>query len=252
MPASHATVTALHPRTTAGDSGGPVLVIDAIEAFLATPRCTQSANTRRVYGEVLRRAADLLGSGRALVDIDDQEIAAALTTLWGDAAPATWNRNRAVISSWLTWCEHKARWSAPTLPATCERRRQPADHTRAVDASMIDRICTRRTTPYENDCSGACSMRLHPAPVQSSHSTSRTAISTTGEPASLSRAATPSGSSGVAAPRCFSRATYAGVKLDRCSSPTAAPACPADPRQSAGTSAPKPDEYAWATTAPAC
>jgi integrase len=89
----------------------------------------------------------VLGPGRALVDIDDQEIAAALTTLWRDAAPATWNRNRAVLSSWLTWCENKAHWSAPTLPATCERRQQPADHTRAVDAGVIDRICTRRTIP---------------------------------------------------------------------------------------------------------
>jgi len=33
----------------------------------------------------------------------------------------------------------------PGLPATCERRREPADHTRAVEATRIDRICTDRS-----------------------------------------------------------------------------------------------------------
>jgi site-specific recombinase XerD len=95
---------------------------------------------------VLRRLAALIGPYRALVDIEDEEIAAALQARWGQAKPATWNRNRATVASWLAWCK-KARWSAPAVPATCERRTQPADHTRAVDAGLIDQICTRRTIP---------------------------------------------------------------------------------------------------------
>jgi hypothetical protein len=138
-----ATVTELRPRPGDG-SHGPVLVIDAVEAFLAAPRCNQSAHTHRVYGDVLRRLAALIGAYRALVDIEDDEIAAALQARWGQAKPATWNRNRATVASWLAWCK-KARWSVPAVPATCERRTQPADHTRAVDAGLIDQICTRRT-----------------------------------------------------------------------------------------------------------
>jgi hypothetical protein len=140
-------------------------VIDAIESFLATPRCNESAHTRRVYGDVLHRVGELLGPCRALVDIDDEEIAAALHRLWSSAAPATFNRNRATLASWLSWCAHKAQWSAPALPATCERRKQPTDQTKAVDATVIDRMCTR----CGNDCSGACSMRQPHGPARSWH-----------------------------------------------------------------------------------
>jgi hypothetical protein len=45
------------------------------------------------------------------------EIAGALTGLWGGAKPATWNRNRAAVGSWLAWCADKQHWAAPTLPA---------------------------------------------------------------------------------------------------------------------------------------
>lgn len=148
--ASTATVTELRPRTSpraGGRSGGPVLVRDAVEAFLASPRCADSPNTRRAYAGVLYRVAELLGDYRALVDVDDGEVAATLTTLWGTAAPSTWNRNRAAVGSWLSWCATKARWETPALPGTCERRHEPDDGTKAVDAAVIDRICSRRDVP---------------------------------------------------------------------------------------------------------
>lgn len=139
-------VTHLHP-VSGGTRRGQVLVRDAADAFLAAPRGSGSPNTRRAYTDVLHRLADTLGPDRALADIGDDEIAAALTALWRDAAPSTWNRNRAAVSSWLTWCTTKARWAAPGLPGTCERRTEPRDDTRAVDRATIDRICTRRDIP---------------------------------------------------------------------------------------------------------
>jgi hypothetical protein len=46
MVVDHATVTA--PRShTEGRQREPVLVLDAIEAFLSAPRCNESPNTRR-------------------------------------------------------------------------------------------------------------------------------------------------------------------------------------------------------------
>lgn len=146
MVVDHATVTA--PRShTEGRQREPVLVLDAIEAFLSAPRRTESPNTHRAYDNVLRRVADLIGAYRALVDVDDDEIGAALTTLWGHAKPTTFNRNRAAVGSWLAWCDTKARWSAPSVPGTCERRREPEDQTQAVDRAVIDRICTHRDIP---------------------------------------------------------------------------------------------------------
>lgn len=141
-----ATVTALRP-STGNQQHGPVLVIHAIEEFLASPRCNESANTRRAYTDVLHRLAELVGAHRPLAEVDDAEIGAAITSLWRNSAPTTWNRNRAAIGSWLGWCRTKARWSAPGLPPTCERRKEPADATKAVTRPVIDRICTRRDIP---------------------------------------------------------------------------------------------------------
>jgi site-specific recombinase XerD len=61
--------------------------------------------------------------------------------------PTTFNRNRAAVGSWLAWCATKARWTAPALPGTCERRKEPADATKAVTSTRIERICTRRDVP---------------------------------------------------------------------------------------------------------
>ena len=136
----------LHP-VTGGRPRGPVTVQDAIDAFLTVPRGSGSPHTRRAYTDVLYRVAAELGPERTLASVDGDDVADTLAALWAAAAPATWNRNRAAVSSWLTWCTAKARWTAPGLPGTCERRHEPRDHTRAVDRATIDRICTRRDVP---------------------------------------------------------------------------------------------------------
>jgi integrase len=131
-----------------GTSGrDPTSICEAIEEFLASPRYTGSGNTYRAYAGVLALLAGQLGPNRALADVDDEEIGTALTTLWGSAAPSTWNRNRATVASWLSWCRTKARWAAPAVPPDCERRHEPDDATRAVTKPVIERICTRRDIP---------------------------------------------------------------------------------------------------------
>jgi site-specific recombinase XerD len=143
---THATVTHLHPDH--GDRHrGPVLVGDAVKAFLATPRAATSPNTHRAYTDVLHRVANQLGPTRALTEVRDDEIGTLISRLWNGAAPTTFNRNRAAVGSWLSWCTTKAKWAAPAIPATCERRKEPQDHTRAVDRALIDQICTRRDIP---------------------------------------------------------------------------------------------------------
>jgi len=93
------------------------------------------------------RTAEQVGPGRKLADVDDTEIGDALTELWGKAKPATWNRNRAAVGSWLTWCADKQHWAGPALPGSAERQRENNDDTKAVSRSRIDRLCRRRDVP---------------------------------------------------------------------------------------------------------
>ncbi|WP_261808701.1 hypothetical protein [Nonomuraea sp. C10] len=88
----------------------------------------------------------LLGRERPLADVADAEIGAALTELWGGRAPATWNRNRAAVTSWLLRCQTKKHWAAPLVPAEAERRKESADETRAVAKTTIHRLLSRRGT----------------------------------------------------------------------------------------------------------
>jgi integrase len=116
-------------------------------AFLSSPKIKGNANTLRAYTGVLDRAAEAIGPDRALADVADTEVGDVLTELWGKAKPATWNRNRAAVGSWLTWCATKQNWTAPALPAAIERQREPEDTTKAVSRSRIDRLCRRRDVP---------------------------------------------------------------------------------------------------------
>ncbi|MEW1840477.1 hypothetical protein AB0392_21250 [Nonomuraea angiospora] len=142
-----ATVTKLGTRLTApGKTDGPT-VRAAIDAFLDSMKIRTNPNTLCAYTNVLDRAAETLGPDRALADVADEEIAVALTALWGTAKPATWNRNRAAVGSWLTWCAAKQHWTAPILPDSAERRRENNDDTKAVSRSRIDRLCRRRDVP---------------------------------------------------------------------------------------------------------
>ena len=126
--------------------GGAVTVAEAAEAFLSSPRAA-SPNTRRAYAGVIDRLAAELGPHRQLAAVPGDEIAAALRRLWDTSAPATWNRNRAALVSWLTWCASRKRWPVPQLPADAERRKEHADATRALPRARVDRLLSRRDIP---------------------------------------------------------------------------------------------------------
>jgi integrase len=96
---------------------------------------------------VLDRLGAELGPGRQLADVPGEEIAAALRRLWGKYAPATRNRNRAAVVSWLTWCAQKKRWPAPQLPPDAERRTENNDATSALPRGRVERLLSRRDIP---------------------------------------------------------------------------------------------------------
>jgi integrase len=50
------------------------------------------------------------------------------------------------VAAWLTWCQ-RARLACPVLPATIERRHEPADVTRAITRTALERALSRRDVP---------------------------------------------------------------------------------------------------------
>lgn len=142
-----ATVTAIGTRRGAG---APT-VAGAVEKFLVSPTVTSSANTRRAYTGTLEKVSAQLGADRPLAEVTGQQVADALTALWGEAAESTWNRNRAVTASWLAWCGDSG-WACPELPRTASRRREKRNETRAVDWHAIDRLCSRKDVPLRDKC----------------------------------------------------------------------------------------------------
>ncbi|WP_307832768.1 site-specific integrase [Planomonospora sp. ID91781] len=132
------TVTALR--------GERVDLAAAAEQFLSSTRLA-NPHTYRAYASAIDRTVALLGPDRLLPEVADDEIGAALTHLWDRCAPATWNRNRAAVASWLTWCRTKKRWAAPCVPDDVERRRETSDETKAVAKTTIHRLLSRRDVP---------------------------------------------------------------------------------------------------------
>lgn len=128
------------PKTRDGAS-----IQAAIDAFMSSPR-RANPNTRRAYATVLDRVAADLGTDRAVADVAGEELAAVLERTWGNASPATWNRNRAAVSSFLSWCA-KNRYPAPGLPPGLERRPEHPDETRALPRTAIERQLARRDVP---------------------------------------------------------------------------------------------------------
>jgi len=132
------------PATTLpATRGASVTLQAATDAFLSSPRC-ENPNTRRAYAGVIDKVAGELGSARHLADVSDAEIPSILERLWATAGEATWNRNRAAVNAWLTWCRDKQGWPAPSLPATCERRKERVDATKDLPKAAIERQLSRR------------------------------------------------------------------------------------------------------------
>ena len=135
-----AKVRALRERDTT-----TMTVQAAADGFLSSPRCA-NPNTRRGYTGVLDRLLAGLGPDRLLADLGGDELADLLEQLWGRRAPATWNRNRAAVAAWLSWCATN-RLPAPALPASAQRRRETTNATRALSRSAIERAISRRDVP---------------------------------------------------------------------------------------------------------
>ncbi|MBF6465152.1 site-specific integrase [Nocardia beijingensis] len=139
-----ATVTRIHtaaPRTLRGSA----------EAFLDT---LGPGNTRRACSIAVVKTVDqfdgrdrdrdgLPGPSRALDSVTDDEIGAALESLWGQAAVNTWNARRAAVAKWLSWCREQG-WEAPQVPASATRSTPPDSETPVRSRTAINWLISRR------------------------------------------------------------------------------------------------------------
>lgn len=114
----------------------------AIDAYLATLRGIEQANTRRVYGQVLRRLAAGFGSEIALDEIGAEAFAAWFGQQWGQRAPSTWNVSLdAVRSAEAYWIRNG--WLAADPSRMLTRRRPRPDRSRALSRAEVEQLLTR-------------------------------------------------------------------------------------------------------------
>ena len=121
----------------------PVRTIGAaVDAFLARPDLAVSS--RRSYAQTLNRLASDLGAASALAALDAGALDSAVLGAWGGCAPATWNRHVATVRSFVAFCRRRG-WLAAEVEVAVgvDRRREPADRTRAIPYPQLERLWRR-------------------------------------------------------------------------------------------------------------
>jgi site-specific recombinase XerD len=126
----------------------------ATDAFLAEPR---SQRTHRTYTRTLDHLIQAVGPERPLAGLSSDELAGAVTALWGSLAPRTWNRHVATVRSLLSWCR-RHRWPIGDLELQVDRRQVDEDGTKAIPLDELERLWFRQDIPVrERERYGGCS-----------------------------------------------------------------------------------------------
>jgi hypothetical protein len=81
----------------------------------------------------LTASLDAAGAGPIAVAVE-----AAARLRWGTVAPATWNRHAATVRSFLRYAARQG--VLPELRVDLDRRREPADRTRALPKAALERL----------------------------------------------------------------------------------------------------------------
>jgi integrase len=108
----------------------------AVDAFLAKP-CSQ--RTHRTYARTLNHLIQAVGPERPLAGLSSDELAEAVTALWGSLAPRTWNRQVATVRSLLSWCR-RHRWPIGGLELQVDRRQVGEHETKVISLHELERL----------------------------------------------------------------------------------------------------------------
>jgi len=111
----------------------------AVDAFISQPDLAPT--TERSYRHTLAVVLGAVGSEMLIAELDPVQVQSVLEQLWGNAAPATWNRQVATLRSFLSYCRRRSWLADATLEA--KRRREHEDRTRSIPPVDLDRLWRR-------------------------------------------------------------------------------------------------------------
>lgn len=122
-------------------------VAEAGDAFLARP---MAAQTRRSYTQTIFGLRADHGDC-PLAELNDELLESCLNRHWDSAAPATWNRHVATARSFTAYCQAKG-WLGADPAGGLERRREPADRTKAIAYATLERLWRREDAGVRERC----------------------------------------------------------------------------------------------------
>lgn len=119
-----------------------VTLAAAVDAYLATMRGAEHANTRRAYRQVLRQMIIEFGADTELDDISAEQFAHWFGQRWGDRQPSTWNVSLgAVRSAERYWREQE--WATADPSRRLRHRKPRPDRSRALSVAEVERLLAR-------------------------------------------------------------------------------------------------------------
>ncbi|MGI8926181.1 MAG: tyrosine-type recombinase/integrase [Tepidiformaceae bacterium] len=131
-------VVALHQGKT---------IADAADAFLSRD---MAVTTRRSYAQTMHRLIVEHGA-LAVAALDGATLDAFTAATWGQCGPATWNRHVATLRSFTAFTRRRG-WLAADPAAVLERRTEPADRTKAITRSSLERLFRRDDVAIRERC----------------------------------------------------------------------------------------------------
>jgi len=111
----------------------------AAAVFLDRPDLSPAS--RRSYSQTLQHLARTIGE-QPLATLDTAAVESTVQVAWGRCAPATWNRHVAIVRSFAAFCRRHG-WLAEDVASGLDRRRVPADRTRAIPLAELERLWRR-------------------------------------------------------------------------------------------------------------
>jgi len=108
----------------------------AAAVFLDRPDLSPAS--RRSYAQTLQRLARTIGD-HPLATLDTAAAESTVQLAWGRCAQATWNRHVATVRSFAAFCRRHG-WLAEDVASGLDRRREPADRTRAIPLAALERL----------------------------------------------------------------------------------------------------------------
>ena len=122
-------------------------IADAADAFLSRDVAT---TTRRSYAQTMSRLTAEHGA-TPVAALDGATLDAFTAAAWSGCGPATWNRHVATLRSFIAFARRHG-WLAGDPAAVLERHTKPADRTKAISRSSLERLFHRDDVPLREKC----------------------------------------------------------------------------------------------------